>query len=101
MPRPNKLIIFEYRSKDGVLEDHNCVITLFTDEITISGEKRKRVFDPVKIGPVFMRGLYISYRGIEYGSITTTLQQLLIDMDCNCEDGDFRLFENLFDFEFE
>lgn len=96
------IIQFEYRTKAGVIEPNDCVISLFSELIQIKGELRRQVFDPVKKRSVNMTGLFIQYEGVEYGSLTTRLDQLLATLaTCNCVEDEFRIFDDPFDFEFE
>lgn len=98
----NRIIQFEYRTKDSIIQPDNCVISLFTEKISIRGERCQKVFDPVKIKAVKMTGLFIRYEGVEYGSITTNLVQLLAEISsCNCVEDEFRIFDDEFDLEFE
>lgn len=98
----NKIIQFEYRTLDGVIQPDDCVISLFTDLIIIKGEQTRQVFDPVKIRPMNMTGLFIEYEAVIYGSLTVSLDQLLANIKaCLCVEDEFRLFEDLFDIEFE
>lgn len=98
----NRIIQFEYRTKDGVIQPNNSIISLSTEKIIINGQLTKKVFDPVKIRPVIMTGLFITYHNIEYGSITTNEQELLsILNNCYCVEDEFRIFDEVFEKEFE
>lgn len=96
------LIEFPYRTKDGVLETKDCIAILDTEFIHILGQLTKIVYNPVKIGPVKMTGLYLRHKGVEYGSLSISLSQFNAELSaCNCPANAFKLFDFEFDFEFE
>lgn len=72
-----RLIPFEYRSKNGTLQPENCIVYIKQGLTQILGEKSKTVFDPTGTGdPKRMTGLFIIYDAVEYGSITISEAQL-------------------------
>lgn len=87
-----QLILFPYRTKGGVLETKDCTLVLDIEHLKIIGQVRRIVYDPVKIRPVYMTGLFIQYENIEYGSLSMTLDQLMAEvLACNCGELDFRI----------
>lgn len=96
-----RLLEFPYRSKNGVLEVRDQVIYLDQELLNIKGEQKRAVFDPVKKKPVFMTGLYLQYKGIEYGSVTMNLAQLTALLEaCNCPEDFSRIHVGQFCIQF-
>lgn len=81
----------------------NCVVDelIDTQEISIQGVLTKKAWDPVNYKFVQATGLFIDYKGIEYGVVMSLDDFLSAIGGLCCIENEFRLFDIEFDFEFE
>lgn len=78
---------FEYITQDERLQPENKTILLETKKVTIKGVLTKVAYDPVANGFFSMTGFFLEADGIEYGSITTTPDNVYnILTTCGCKD---------------
>lgn len=96
-----QLIKFPVIFRDGQLQRCTTDIMVDCNEIKILGEKTEKAWDAVNEKFMCVTGFFISYKGIEYGSIDVNESDFFNLCQANCPEQDFRLFEDLFDFEFE
>lgn len=95
------MILFPAIFRDGQLQ--SCTTDVFVDceKVRIIGEKTEKAWDAVNEKFKCVTGFFISYKGIEYGSVEINQSDYFSLCMANCQEVDFRLFEDLFDFEFE